>query len=260
MKAELLFLGTGGSSGVPMIGCKCDVCLSSSPLNKRLRSSVLLLCGSKQILVDAGPDFREQALRECIDHLDGVIITHAHFDHICGLDDLRAYNFLEKKPLPCLVSKETFAEINTRIPYLFQPKGASKSLAAQFDFTITEEDFCEVIFQGLKLYLVSYIQNGSKVIGIKMGDLAYISDIREFSPRVIEEIKGVKTLIVSALRENPSPAHFTLQEAIEFSRAVGAKRTWFTHIAHEVEHETVSRMLPPNISLAYDGLTIDFDF
>ncbi|MBS3904842.1 MAG: MBL fold metallo-hydrolase [Simkania sp.] len=259
MKAELLFLGTGGSSGVPMIGCLCDVCQSSSSLNKRLRSSVLLRWRDRQVLIDAGPDLREQALRHRINRLDAVILTHAHFDHIGGLDDLRVYYLIEGKPLACLVSKETYLEIKNRSSYLLEPKQLGKSLPAQLDFMILERDFGDVFFQGLQWHFVSYIQGGQKVLGFRVGNLAYISDIREYSMRVIEEIKGIKTLVVSALRENPSQMHFSIKEAIEFSRAVGAERTWFTHMSHEVNHEVISHVLPSNISLAYDGLTIDFD-
>ncbi len=259
MKAELLFLGTGASSGVPLVGCSCAVCRSKSPHNQRLRPSAVIRAAGKQILIDAGPDLRQQALKYKIEHLDGVILTHTHFDHIGGIDDLRVYYFEKKKALPCLVSKETYDEIRMRIPYLFVPHHDGKSFAAQIDFEILPGDFCKAEFQGLLFHFVSYIQSGNKVLGFRLGDLAFISDIREYSPRVIEDIRGVKNLVVSALRKEKSLVHFNIDEAIAFSKAVGATNTWFTHISHDVDHETISRELPPNVVLAYDGLSFDFD-
>jgi phosphoribosyl 1,2-cyclic phosphate phosphodiesterase len=260
MKGKLLFLGTGASAGVPVIACTCAVCKSSSPYNKRLRPSALLQMEKKQILIDPGPDLREQALRYGIDDLDGVILTHSHYDHIGGIDDLRSYFLIKQQPLPCLASKDTYEEVSKRAPYLFQPKKEGQSLSAQLDFHSLQEDFCTVSFIGWEFRIVSYSQGGQKVTGFRLGTLAFISDIRHFSPRVIEEIKGVKTLVVSALRETPSAMHFHFEEAIDFSRAVGAERTWLTHLSHEVDHEAVSRKLPSNIALAYDGLAIDFTY
>ncbi len=259
MKGQLLFLGTGGSSGVPIIGCHCKVCSSPLSVNQRLRSSALLRVDEKQILVDAGPDFRFQALEHRIEQLDGVILTHAHFDHIGGLDDLRIFFLRQSKPLPCLLSLQTYEEIAMRYSYLFRPQLSEESIKVQFDFHLLKEDFGLYNFLGLRFICVSYFQAGVKVLGFRLGDLAYISDIREFSPRVIEELYGVDQLVVSALRKNPSYMHFNLEEAVDFSQQVGARQTWITHISHELEHISTSRELPSNVALAYDGLTIDFN-
>jgi phosphoribosyl 1,2-cyclic phosphate phosphodiesterase len=256
MQAKLLFLGTGASSGVPVIGCDCHVCSSPSSFNKKLRPSVLLQYGEKQILVDSGPDFRQQALTHHINKLDGVILTHTHYDHIGGIDELRVFYLKKHQPLPCLASRETYQQIRLRLPYLFEPKQEGKSLSAQLEFQVIDEGFGSVAFQGLSLQIVSYLQAGHEVIGFRLGDLAFISDIQEYTPRVIDEIRGVKRLVVSALREQPSLSHLTIMEAIEFSKAVRAEVTYLTHLSHEVEHETVSKKLPPNVFLAYDGLSI----
>lgn len=256
MQDSLLFLGTGSSAGVPLIGCHCPVCTSTSPFNKRLRPSALLRYKQKHILIDAGPDFRDQALKHHIERLDGVILTHTHYDHIGGVDDLRVYYLLQKKPLPCLLAKPSYLGMKQRLPYLFHPKQEGKSLSAQIDFQILEEEFCTVSFQDIPFGIVSFKQAGHEVIGLKVGDLAFISDIQEYRPRVIEDIRGVKTLVVSALREEKSFMHFSIQEAIEFSREVGAEKTYLTHLSHEVDYDTVSKKLPPNVFLAYDGLTI----
>jgi len=259
MKGELLFLGTGASSGVPVVACLCDVCRSSSSYNKRLRPAALLRVNEKQILIDAGPDLRQQALQHKINALDGVILTHSHYDHVGGIDDLRVYYLINGQPLPCLASKETYNEIRTRAPYFFSPKQEEKSLPAQLAFQCLNEDFGAASFAGLKLHIVSYTQGGQKVTGFRLGNMAFVSDIRQFSPRVIEEIKGVKVLVISALRKTKSLMHLNIDEAIDFSLDVGAAKTWFTHLSHEVDHESVLRELPWNVSLAYDGLAIHFE-
>jgi phosphoribosyl 1,2-cyclic phosphate phosphodiesterase len=256
MQPKLLFLGTGASSGVPLIGCDCSVCTSSSSFNKRLRPSALLNYGDKQILIDAGPDFRVQALTHHIRKLDGVILTHTHYDHIGGVDDLRVYYLIQHHPLSCLASRETYQQMRLRLPYLFQTKQEGRSLSAQLEFQVIDEGFGSVTFQGLDFHIVSYLQSGHEVIGFRIGDLAFISDIQEYTPRVIDEIRGVKRLVVSALREQPSLAHLTIMEAIEFSRQVRAEVTYLTHLSHDVDHEAVSKKLPPNVFLAYDGLSI----
>ncbi len=245
--------------GVPVIGCTCPVCFSSSPYNKRLRPSALIKAGDSVFLIDAGPDFRAQALKYKIHRLDGLLLTHTHFDHSGGLDDLRVYYFLQKKKLPCLVSKETLEELKITYHYLMRPLEDKKTVTAQFDFNILEEDFGSLTFEGLPLKYVSYLQSGMKVNGYKIGNLAYISDIHTFTPEVISVVKGVEILIVSALRSASSSVHFSVEDAIQFSRAVGAEKTYFTHIAHDLDHEKTNALLPPGIQLSYDGLEIEIE-
>jgi phosphoribosyl 1,2-cyclic phosphate phosphodiesterase len=256
MQIKLLFLGTGASSGVPVIACSCAVCSSPYPRNKRLRPAALLFCDDLRILIDAGPDLRAQALAHRISHLDGVIFTHTHYDHIGGLDDLRVYYVEQGAPLPCLVSKQADREIRTRCPYLFQPIEMQHSLTAQLELHVLEEKFGPVIFKGISWHIVSYLQGNQEVIGFRVGDLGFVSDIKEYSPRVIEELKGVKRLVVSALRNAPSHVHFSIADAITFSRAVGAEVTYLTHLSHDVDHFIVSQQLPTDVFLAYDGLEI----
>lgn len=258
MNGTLLFLGTGGSAGVPMITCKCPVCTSNSPLNKRCRPSALLTLGKKSYLIDVGPDFRIQALRYNIDHLDGVLLTHTHYDHIGGLDELRIFYFHHNKRLPVLASIETYDELRNRFHYLFKTKQADGTLQSQLNFEILERDFGSYHFQGLPLQYVSYFQANMKVTGYRFGNLAYISDIRKYDERVVEALKGIDTLVLSALRYDPSEVHFSIEEAIEFSKRVDARRTFFTHIAHDLDHDETNKKLPSNIRLAHDGLEIDF--
>lgn len=239
--------------GVPAIACHCPVCTSPSPFNKRLRPSGLLKIGSKRFLIDAGPDFREQALRYGIDHLDGILITHTHFDHIAGFDDLRVFYFLHKKSAHCLLSSDSFEEIKIRFHYLFDD---SKCRWAKFD--VLKEDFGTVAFEGVTFDIVSYFQAGMKVTGFRVDRLAYISDIRKYDEKVIEALQGVEILILSALRLVPTEVHFSLDEAVAFARRVGAKKTFFTHIAHELDYEETNRLLPEDIRLSHDGLEIKF--
>jgi len=261
MQGTLLFLGTGGSAGVPVISCQCPVCKSDSIFNKRYRPSALLTMGKKRFLIDSGPDFRDQALHYGIEKLDGVIITHTHYDHVGGLDELRVFYFRQKrKRIPMLASIETYDELRHRFHYLFMTKQADGTLQSQFDFQILEKDFGQTHFQGIKLHYVSYLQAKMKVNGYQIGDLAYVSDICEFDDEVIEHLKGVDTLILSALRYERSDVHFNIEQAIEFSEKVGARRTFFTHISHELDHDETNQKLPENIRLAHDGLEIHFNY
>lgn len=239
--------------GVPVLSCKCKVCKSDSLFNKRLRPSALLKMGKKQFLIDVGPDFRMQALRYGIDYLDGVLLTHTHFDHVGGLDDLRAFYFLQEKRLHCLLSRETYEEIKLRVHYIFQEDKCS-----WLKFQILKNDFGPIEFEGVHFECVSYFQAGMKVTGYKFDNLAYISDIRDYSEAVIDRLKGVDILILSALRYTPTKVHFSIDEAIHFARQVGAKKTFITHIAHDLEHEETNGRLPEDVRLAYDGLEIQF--
>lgn len=242
--------------GVPIIGCDCKVCTSSAPKNKRTRPSALLKFGDKNYLIDVGPDFHAQALKHKINHLDGVMITHTHYDHIAGLDELRIYHFRQDKPIPCLLSKETLKELKVRYHYFFSP-GEDEMHSAKLKFQILPDDNGEVTFEDLSLKYISYTQAGMKVNGYRFNDLSYVTDIQEYSEEIFNILKGTTTLIVSALRWTKSPVHFSLDEAIDFANKVGAKQTYFTHIAHDIDHEETSKKLPPNMALSYDGLEIE---
>ena len=259
MQGTFIFLGTGGSKGVPLIGCRCLICLSASPFNKRWRASGLIRLEQKTFLIDVGPDFRTQALHFGISKLDGVVLTHTHFDHIAGLDDLRALCFWQKDKIPCLVSQDTLNELKVRYHYLMQPHEGCGIPYARLSFQVVAEDFGRALFQGQEWRHVSYFQSGMKVTGYVVGDLAYISDIREYSEEVTRSLSGVKTLILGALRYAPSKGHFTIEEAIAFARRVGAEQTYLTHIGHELDHEETNQKLPPDIRLGYDGLEIFFE-
>lgn len=255
-ESSFLFLGTGGSMGIPVIGCQCQVCQSKYPANQRFRSSGLLKIGEKKLLIDCGPDFRLQALKYAIDDIDGVILTHAHHDHTGGLDELRVYSIKHGHPLPCLMSKETADEVRMRYDYIFGKGRSFSKYTTKFETQLLEEQRGLVEFLGISFRYMTYEQSGMAVNGFCWNKFAYISDIRKYPEHIFEDLYGTKILVLSALRHTPSDFHFSVDEALEFSQKVGAAQTWLTHIAHELDHEETNNYLPPNVRMAYDGLEI----
>lgn len=259
MMGKLTFLGTGGSVGVPIVGCSCAVCHSDSPFNKRLRPSVLIQVAQKIFLIDAGPDFRLQALRQGISTLDGVLFTHAHHDHTAGIDDLRPIYYRRDRPLPFLLSNETAQEIQTRFPYMFSSKTSPESFVSPIQLQLLPAQSGQVVFEGLAVQYMTYEQGGMAVNGFRLGNLAYISDIRNYPKTIFDDLNGVKILILSALRYTHSPLHFSVDEAIDFAKEVKAEEVWLTHISHDLEHLQTNAYLPSTMRLAYDGLSIQFE-
>lgn len=245
--------------GVPVIACTCPVCTSKFSENKRLRSSGLLKLGHRRILVDAGPDFREQALRYKIDSLDGVIFTHTHYDHSGGLDDLRIYYFRTNEPVPCLLSRASYEDLRQRLAYLFRQEDGVSNVAAKFDFQIMESDG-DVEFLDQQFRVFSYSHGGMEVVGLRLGNFAYVTDIFDYPETIFEELKDLKILVLSALRYSYSHVHFTVEQALDFAKAVGADMTYFTHAAHEIDHHAANAELPSHIQFSYDGLEISFDY
>jgi phosphoribosyl 1,2-cyclic phosphate phosphodiesterase len=255
---RLLFLGTGASMGTPVIGCSCDVCMSQNPHNRRLRSSVLCQIDHKNILIDCGPDFRQQALMHQIDHLDGLIFTHAHNDHTAGIDELRVFRLRKGDSLPCLLSSDTAVDLRIRFKYIFEEQKSYSGLIPHFSLQEFEKDRGDLVFHGIKLKHFSYQQLGMRVDGLRFGNLAYVSDIKHYPETIFEDLAGVKTLIVSALRFQPTKMHFSVDDAVEFSRKVGAEKTWLMHISHDLDHDIGNAYLPDDIRMAYDGLELPF--
>jgi phosphoribosyl 1,2-cyclic phosphate phosphodiesterase len=252
VKNSFLFLGTGSSVGIPVIACRCAVCLSSDSCNCRSRTSGLLKIGKKRILIDPGPDYRQQALRFGIDRLDGVLVSHVHFDHIGGFEELRVYGNIQDRSISCLLSYESLKGLQQRIPYFFSLKKQYK-----FSFQIIEQDICEVDFEGEFWQIITYRQGGMKVTGFRWRNFAYMTDLKTFSDNIYASLAGVEVLVISALRHTDSPAHLSMEESIVFAQRVGAKNTWFSHVAHDLDHNTTNQKLPSRIQLAYDGLEID---
>jgi len=258
-KGTCLFLGTGASTGTPKIGCSCPVCLSTDEKNKRLRTSVLLRCGGKNILVDPSPDIRQQALRYGIDRIDGVIITHSHYDHVGGLEELRVYNFLQSGPIECLLKQSSFEDIQKLFFYLFLPPKNGQSYSSQFYFNPLHASEGGVEFCGLPFSYFTYMQGSMPVLGFRLGSFAYVTDIKSYSEDIFPPLYGVKTLVVSALGKGPSSFHLTIDEAVDFASRTGCEKAYFVHVSHEVDYERVSSELKEGMHLSYDGLECIFD-
>lgn len=258
MKGKFTFLGTGASMGVPLIGCNCPVCQSGNPKNKRYRPSGLIQIEDKNILIDVGPDFRTQALIHGITNIDGVFLTHIHADHIAGVDDLRIFYFRTKKELDCFLASETLEDLKIRYHYLFRPIDEIPTVSAQLKLHLLEEEFGTFSFLGHTFTNLSYFQGGVKVTGYRIGDLAYLSDIKEYDDEIFSHLKGINTLIISALGHGGSKVHFGLEDAVSFADKIGAKQAFFTHLSHQFEHEKTNEELPANRQLAYDGLQVEF--
>ncbi len=256
-KGQFIFLGTAASAGVPVIGCQCPVCHSSHSQNIRLRPSGVIRVGRKRFLIDVGPDFRQQALQHGLDDLDALLLTHTHYDHIAGIDELRVYYLKDQKRIPCFLSQESLSDLKKRYDYLFQ-KISGPTLSAQLDFFPFEKDHGMIDVEGLPVQYMSYFQAGTKVSGFRLGDFAYISDIREYDESLFIHLKGVSKLVLSALRDTPSPLHFSLDEAVAFVGRVKPEKTLLTHISHALDHEKTNRRLPPSIQLAFDGDEMEF--
>jgi phosphoribosyl 1,2-cyclic phosphate phosphodiesterase len=250
------FLGTGTSSGVPMVACKCAVCKSADSKDKRLRSSIHIQSSSTSVVIDTTPDFRYQMLRSEIEQLDGVIFTHAHKDHIAGLDDVKAFNFIHQSIMPLFASKETADAIKRDFYYAFAEKKYPG--VPSLELHIKEKELFSVGDLEFQPIQVKHLH--MDVTGYRIGDFTYITDANYISEEEKEKIKGSKVLVLNALRKEKHLSHFTLQEAIDLSVELQVPTTYFTHISHQLGlHDEVSKELPAGMFLAYDGLVIHVD-
>lgn len=257
---QFLFLGTGSSGGAPVIGCRCSVCTSSHPRNKRLRSSGLLSIGHKKLLVDAGPDFREQALRYNISSLDALFLTHTHYDHVGGLEELRAFTLKSDRRLPCFLAEESFESIQKLFYYHFREKESVSNRTAEFDYRVLPGSSGTFRCMDESFEYIHYTQGSMPVLGFRVGSFAYVTDIKEYSDVCLEKVRGVDILVTSALRFGHSRVQMNVDEAVDFIEAVGAKKAYLMHMSHEIDYEYLAALLPPSIEPAYDGSTIAFSW
>jgi len=257
IQGRFYFLGTGGSMGVPVIGCTCPVCQSTNPKDTRLRSSGLVEIGGKKILIDCGPDFRRQALNYGINHIDACLITHIHHDHTAGIDELRALTMHTRDPIPCITSTETAEALRSRFDYIFRESDIR--LTSKIQLIELEGDRGVYNFEGVEFKYMSFNQIEIKVLGFRFGSFAYLSDIKTYPDTIFKDLEGVETLVLSALRYTPSHMHFSVDEAVDFARASGAKMTYLTHISHDLDYEKTNAYLPKDVQLSYDGLSFLFN-
>lgn len=252
---KITFLGTGTSQGVPIIACHCPVCSSADKRDKRLRSSVLVETEQAVFVIDSGPDFRYQMLRQGVERLDAIVFTHGHKDHTAGMDDVRAYNYFQQKPMDVYASVETEEVLRREFRYIFQ--NADYPGVPQIRLhELQNEPF---YINGLEIIPVRVLHYHLEVFGFRIGNFTYITDANYISPEEIEKIKGSDVLVLNALRIEKHISHFTLEEAIRMAREIGVRQTYFTHISHQLGlHEEVDGTLPDGIRLAYDGLQLSF--
>ena len=246
-------LGSGTSVGVPTIGCSCRVCTSQDPRDQRLRPSVLLAFAGRHVLIDTTPDFRQQALRARISSVDAILYTHAHADHIMGLDDVRPFNFRQKDPIPIYGTEETIGHIRNAFRYIFEDKYAESSIPKIAARVIGAEPF--EIF-GVTFTPVPLKHGRGDVLGFRFGRAAYLTDHSAIPEASIPLLQDLDVLFLDALRYKPHPTHSTVQRSLEYVEVLKPQRAFFTHICHDLGHERAESMLPEHVRLAYDGLEI----
>jgi phosphoribosyl 1,2-cyclic phosphate phosphodiesterase len=255
---RLTLLGTGTSFGVPQIGCRCPTCTSTDPHDRRSRTSALIETGGKRLLIDTPPELRLQLVAAGVDHVDAVLFTHGHADHVHGIDDLRALSVRLGTMLPAYGSRDTMAELATKFPYIFDPSivvpaGPSKpELAAH-----VLESGRTVSIAGVPVLPLALPHGAHEVLGYRVGPVAYLTDVKVVPERALEALEGLDVLVLNALLSRPHPLHLSIPEAVETAQRVGARRTYFTHLTHEFTHQALAAMLPQGIAPAYDGLVID---
>ena len=250
---EVIFLGTGTSQGIPVIGSDHPVCKSNDPRDKRLRVSVLVQWNKNNILVDCGPDFRAQMLTHNISHLDAILYTHEHNDHTAGLDDIRPF-FFRQGDIPVFAHERVINSLKKRFEYIFMAENKYPG-APSVGINIIENKVFE--FNSLSIIPVNLMHNRVQVFGYRFGDFAYLTDAKTIAPEETTKLKGVKVLVINALRQEQHHSHFSLQDALEFIEEIQPERAYLTHISHTMGfHEEVQAQLPPNVYLAYDNLKI----
>ena len=248
-------LGSGTSTGVPVVGCDCAVCRSTDPRNRRMRPGLRVETAGASLVIDTSPDFREQALRFAIDRVDAVLYTHPHADHIFGLDDLRIYNFRQHASIPCFGSAETMNRMRQIFTYVFEggQEGGGKP---RLELVPVRAPF-ELL--GLGVVPIPVAHGDMEVFGYRIGRFACVTDVNHISEASFALLAGVELLVLSALRYRPHPTHFSLAEAIAVAQRIGARRTVLTHIAHDIDHARLEVPLPSGIELGYDGLVAILD-
>lgn len=245
-------LGCGTSSGVPLLACQCKTCLSKDPRNHRTRASIVIQTGRTVFLVDTSPDLRTQALANDVKWIDATLFSHPHADHLHGIDDLRTFNYIMARPIPCYGNEWTIETIRTRFDYIFHlgQRGGGKP-ALDLHILNKRQKIKGVWVQPLEL-----VHGSLPVLGYRINDVAYITDCSYIPDRTFKLLKGLNVLVLDCLRFTKHPTHLNVEEAIEVAKKIKAKKTYFTHMGHEIEYRDFAKSLPPKMYPAYDGLLI----
>jgi len=249
---KITILGSGTSTGVPMVGCHCQVCDSTDPRDKRTRASILVECGGQRMLVDTSTDLRSQLLREGIPQVDAVLLTHTHADHIHGIDDLRGFHFIHRRIIPCYGSPETMKKVTENFAYIFD------GLSSEGYSPLMVPSPVDGPFQlfGCSVLPVPINHGSLQATGYRFDDAAYLTDCSEIPESSLRLLQGLDLLIIDALRYSPHPNHFNIEGALQLVGTLAPRRTILTHLTHEVHHSDAVR-LPEGVEFAYDGMTIE---
>jgi phosphoribosyl 1,2-cyclic phosphate phosphodiesterase len=253
--SKVTFLGTGTSQGIPMIACDCTVCKSTDERDKRLRVSIHVEIGGKSFIIDTGPDFRQQVLRAGIKRLDAVLYTHEHKDHTAGMDDVRGFNYHQQATIPLYARAQVIAQLKREFAYAF---GENKYPGAP-EIDVYEIDGTPFTVQGIAIQPIFVKHYYLDVLGFRFGNFAYVTDANAIAPEEQDKLRNLDVLVINALRKTTHVSHFTLSEALELIADLQPKKAYITHISHQMGlHEAVNKELPPNVSLAHDGLILHF--
>ena len=252
---RVTFLGTGTSTGVPVVGCQCRICTSPDPRDKRLRQSILVQTKGKNFLIDTTPDLRFQLLRHPIPRLDFVLFTHSHSDHLMGLDDIRPFNFRQREPIHAFANAHTAKAIRRAFSYIWDDATQIGGGKPQLELHEVEATF---VHEDITITPIPVTHGEWTILGFRIGDFAYITDTNGIPDASMLLLEGVKVLALDGLRPAPRhPTHFVIDQAIACAKRIGARETWLMHLAHEVSHAEVEATLPEGIHLAYDGLVLE---
>ena len=250
---KITILGCGTSTGVPVIGCKCNICSSKDVKNKRTRSSIIITANNRNILIDTATDLRQQSLAHKIERIDAVLYTHPHADHIHGIDELRSFNMIQKRPIPCYGSEFTINRIRSMFNYIFaveendgwKPELETFLISAPFNLF------------GLLVQPINIYHGKMQALGFRIERFAYITDCSQIPDSSKEELKNLDVLILGALRHKPHPTHFSIQEAIQIGTELKSKRVILTHLSHNLDYDETNKALPAGFELAYDGMNVE---
>ena len=251
---KVTFLGTGTSQGVPVIGCDCAICQSDDPRDKRLRCSIVISKNEKNILIDVGPDFRQQMLNNNIGNIHATLITHEHNDHVIGLDDIRPLNFMYRRNMPVYCMENVAEQLKLRFAYVFSANPYPG--APQVEIKLIN-GIDEIEVEGIKIRPIKVFHGRMPVLGFRVEDFTYITDAKTFPEEAIKKIEGTKVLVLNALHHNKHHSHLNLEEALDFINLIKPEKAYLTHCSHRMgKHNEVNKLLPSNVALAHDGLIL----